>query len=91
MICSVLHNLVRRGYKNAFKGWGVMSKLERLIGGRMDEMPDCHCGAEMRLNGSVKRSDETEMRLYECAVCGRELRLTVWSDTEVSTGASTGI
>jgi hypothetical protein len=68
-----------------------MSKLERLISGRVDEMPDCQCGAEMRLNGSVRRSDETEMRLYECVVCGRELRLTVWSDTEVSTGISTGI
>jgi hypothetical protein len=65
-----------------------MSKLERLISGRVDEMPDCQCGAEMRLNGSVKRPDNTALRLYQCAVCGRELRLTVWSDIEVS--AATG-
>jgi hypothetical protein len=68
-----------------------MSKLERLIIGGADEMPDCQCGKEMRLNGTVKRSRGIEMRIYECVGCGRELRLTVWSDTEVSTGVSTGI
>ena len=68
-----------------------MSKLERLIIGCVDEMPDCQCGKEMRLNGTVKRPRDTEMRIYECVACGRELRLTVWSDTEVSTEVGTGI
>jgi hypothetical protein len=68
-----------------------MSKLERLIVGGMDELPDCQCGAEMQLNKSVRRSHGTEMRIYGCVACGRELQLTVWNDTEVSAGAGTGV
>jgi hypothetical protein len=70
-----------------------MSKLERLIAGGLEESPDCQCGAEMRLRESIAvgRSPGTEMRIYGCAVCRRELRLTVWNDADVSKGVGSGI
>ncbi len=59
-----------------------MAKFERLLVPGSTEMPDCQCGAEMRLARS-KQADKSlgaEVRVYACSACGHELRLTVWAE-----------
>ena len=70
-----------------------MSKLERLLAPGSAELPDCVCGAEMRLVGSKKCSnqDGTEVRHYECPDCKHELRLTVWSDEPIPISPNSGL
>jgi predicted SprT family Zn-dependent metalloprotease len=55
-----------------------MSKFERLLLPGSTEMPDCQCGTEMRLVRSERKSPNTEVRIYECFMCKRELRLMTW-------------
>jgi hypothetical protein len=59
-----------------------MTKFERLLTPGSPEMPDCPCGAEMRVAQSLQadKSPDIEVRVYECPACRRELRLTVWAD-----------
>jgi hypothetical protein len=57
-----------------------MSKFERLLLPGSTEMPDCQCGAEMRLARSEPKSPDTEVRVYECFVCKREFRLMTWTE-----------
>ena len=63
-----------------------MSKLERVLEPDSQELPDCHCGAEMHLARSelAPASVGAETRVYECTNCGRELRLVVWVDAASS-------
>ena len=66
--------------KYAFqRGWGVMSKFERLLEAGSTELPDCRCTAEMNLMAIVPRADgDTEIRIFRCPHCSHELRLTTW-------------
>jgi hypothetical protein len=59
-----------------------MTKFERLLVPGSTEMPDCQCGAEMRLVRATQadKSPAAEIRVYQCLACGHELRLTVWAD-----------
>ena len=61
------------------RGWGVMSKFERLLEAGSTELPDCRCTAEMNLMAIVPRADgDTEIRIFRCPHCSHELRLTTW-------------
>lgn len=56
-------------------------------------MPDCQCGAEMRLV-RVTQADHApaaEIRVYQCPACGHELRLTVWADAADPAGMVEGL
>jgi hypothetical protein len=56
-----------------------MSKFERLLEPGSTELPDCRCGAEMRLMAIVPVPDgDTEIRIFRCPACSHELRLTAW-------------
>jgi len=56
-----------------------MSKFERLLEAGSTELPDCRCRAEMRLIGTVPmHGGGSEVRIFRCADCNHELRLTVW-------------
>jgi hypothetical protein len=76
----------------ATMGW-AMSKFERLLVPGSTELPDCQCGAEMRLSRSepARTSPDTEVRFYECAVCGHEFRMTVWTDAIAPSGVTGGL
>ena len=43
-------------------------------------MPDCRCGAEMRLF-KVKSCEDTETRIFKCD-CHHEFQLMVWKAPE---------
>ena len=49
------------------RGWGVMSKFERMLEVGSTELPDCRCAAEMNL-----------MAIVPVAHCRSELKLTAW-------------
>ena len=56
-----------------------MSKFERLLEAGSTELPDCRCGAEMKLTAIVPvAGGDTEIRIFQCANCRHELRLTAW-------------
>jgi hypothetical protein len=40
--------------------------------------PACHCTAEMRLERTEAVHSDTEIQIFRCPACERELRLTVW-------------
>ena len=56
-------------------------KIERLLEPDSTELPVCRCGAEMQLARGDRpaATHETEIRIFICAVCRHEMRLTVWS------------
>ena len=62
--------------------------FERLLVPGSTDLPDWECGTEMsahrrELGGSAR---DTEIRIYRCASCQHELRLTVWIEpAEVAT------
>jgi hypothetical protein len=56
-----------------------MSKFERLLEAGSTELPDCCCGAEMKLMAIVPvAGGDAEIRIFRCPDCGHELRLTAW-------------
>ncbi len=58
---------------------GVMSKFERLLEADSTDLPDCRCGAEMRLTAIVPvAGGDTEIRIFRCPDSSHELRLTAW-------------
>src|SRR6516225_5314393 len=61
------------------RGWGVMSKFERLLEAGSTELPDCRCAAEVNLIATVPMAGgDTEIRIFRCPQCSHELRLTTW-------------
>lgn len=70
-----------------------MTKFERLLVPGSTEMPDCQCGAEMRLAGAsqIEKPSGAEVRVYECSDCGHELRLMVWADAADPAAAVGGL
>jgi len=56
-----------------------MSKFERLLEASSTELPDCRCGAEMKLTAIVPvAGGDAEIRIFQCPDCSHELRLTAW-------------
>ena len=59
-----------------------MSSFEDLLGPDSTELPDCRCGAVMRLFSAKPRGD-TEIRIFRCETCQHELQLMVWKSAEI--------
>jgi hypothetical protein len=59
-----------------------MASYERLLVPGSTDLPDCHCGELMHIEGGEELSNRTDaqIRIYRCPVCHHEMRLTVWSD-----------
>ena len=68
-----------------------MSKIERLLVPGSTEMPDCSCGAEMRLAESSPQSPDAEVRRYVCPACAHEFILTVWVEAAATAAESKSI
>jgi hypothetical protein len=60
-----------------------MSSFERLLAPGSTELPECRCGDEMQLERTDELPDSTDaqIRIYKCASCSHEMRLTVWAST----------
>jgi hypothetical protein len=58
-----------------------MSAFENLLVPGSTELPDCRCGAEMRLVRN-KPSGDTEIHIFKCDSCHQELQLMVWATPE---------
>lgn len=59
-----------------------MFVIERLLEPGCTELPECRCGKEMQI-ASVKplpAGSNAQIRVYSCAACQHEMRLTVWID-----------
>jgi hypothetical protein len=61
-----------------------MSAFERLLAPGCTELPACRCGEEMQLASIDPLPDtaDVHIRVYNCAACDHEMRLTVWADVE---------
>jgi hypothetical protein len=59
-----------------------MRTFENLIMPGSVELPECPCGAEMRLHETKPRGD-TEIRVFHCSACNREFQLMVWREPEM--------
>jgi hypothetical protein len=58
-----------------------MSSFENLLVPGSTELPDCRCGAAMRLFEAKPRGD-TEIRIFRCEICHHELQLMVLKTVE---------
>jgi hypothetical protein len=67
-----------------------MSAFERLLVPGSTELPECHCGSEMRIASlnPIPESSDAQIRIYKCPSCTREMRLTVWASDPTLTGKS---
>jgi hypothetical protein len=54
--------------------------LERLLEPSSEDLPNCACGNAMKLERIQAASADIEIKIFRCANCERELRLTVWID-----------
>ena len=52
--------------------------LERLLEPGSTELPKCACGEEMRRQRTRSATSDTEIQVFQCPECKRELHLTVW-------------
>ena len=59
-----------------------MASLENLLAPGSTELPDCRCGAEMRLSES-RPCDDTEIRIFKCDSCHHKFQLMVWKEPEI--------
>ena len=55
-----------------------MLDLERLLEPGSTELPECSCGEDMRRHRTRTASSDTEIQVFKCPECERELHLTVW-------------
>ena len=55
-----------------------MQMLERLLEPESTELPNCACGKVMTLERTQRANSDTEIKIFGCSSCDRELRLTVW-------------
>ena len=69
-----------------------MSAFERLLVPGCTELPDCRCGKEMRIASTEQLPErgDAHIRVYACAACQHEMRLTVWSNHAVAKAISAG-
>lgn len=57
----------------------IMRAIEGLLVPGSTEVPECMCGAEMRLAETKPRGD-TAIRVFRCDVCRHEFQLMVWAE-----------
>ena len=59
--------------------------LERLLEPGCTDLPECRCGKEMHFAHVVfvPNVTETHIRVYACAECDHQMRLTVWENYNV--------
>ena len=60
----------------------LMPAIETLLGPGLTELPDCKCGAELRLFAIKPREDDTKIRVFKCDDCQHEFQLMVWGAAE---------
>ncbi len=60
-----------------------MRSIENLLAPDSTELPDCKCGAELRLF-AVKPNHDTEVRIFKCDECLHEFQLMVWRATDTA-------
>ena len=53
--------------------------IERLLEPNSTELPACQCGSEMRLRAVERRAADSQLKVFSCADCEREMRLMMWS------------
>jgi hypothetical protein len=58
--------------------------VERLLEPGCTDMPECRCGKEMHFAHIVFLPNDTatHIRVYACASCDHQMRLTVWDASE---------
>jgi hypothetical protein len=63
-----------------------MSDFERFLVPDCTDLPECRCGKEMHFAHIVfvPNVTETHIRVYACAECDHQMRLTVWEPAETS-------
>ena len=63
-----------------------MSAFERLLVPGCTELPSCRCGEDMQLASvdPLPGATDVHLRVYKCAACDHEMRLTVWADLETA-------
>lgn len=63
-----------------------MREFERLWCPAAPICPECRCGKEMHIAHIVSLPNEitTHIRVYECAACDHQMRLTVWEAVETN-------
>jgi uncharacterized protein YlaI len=66
-----------------------MRAFENLLTPGSTELPECKCGADMRLF-KTKPLEDTEIRIFRCDSCYHEFQLMVWKTEEVSVAGSLG-
>jgi hypothetical protein len=54
--------------------------IEGLLEPGSTEGPLCNCNKEMILVRTEMKSADTQLRIFECPSCKREMRLMVWID-----------
>jgi hypothetical protein len=59
-----------------------MPAIENLLAPGSTELPDCKCGAELRLFAVKPSEEDTEIRIFRCDTCHHEFQLMVWKATE---------
>ena len=59
-----------------------MSSIERLLVPGCTDLPECRCRKEMHLANidPLPATKDAHIRVYRCAACDHEMRLTVWTD-----------
>jgi hypothetical protein len=55
-----------------------MRSIENLLAPESTELPDCKCGAELRLSTIKPCDDHSEIRIFKCDACRHEFQLMVW-------------
>ena len=55
-----------------------MRAFENLLAPGSTELPECRCGAEMRLAATRPLEDDSEIRVFRCDSCRHEFQLMVW-------------
>ena len=67
-----------------------MRAFENLLAPGSTELPECRCGAEMRLAATRPLDDDTEIRVFRCDSCAARVPVDgVESARGVSAGRST--
>ena len=54
--------------------------IERLLEPNSTELPNCHCGSEMKLARTERKSPDSQLKIFACPACQREMRLMVWGE-----------
>ena len=66
-----------------------MPAFERFFMPACSEGPACRCGEKMQLTciNPLPATPDVHIRVYNCAACSHEMRLTVWADADSVSGS----